>query len=143
MNHSIACTNLVRSFEGIRTTAYLDQNGVWTNGFGNTQGVDANTPPINMAQATGDLNRNLRSADDVVNRMCAGIELNQNQFDALVSFVFNIGERHFAFSTTLRRLKAGDYFGAADAMLMWDEAAHAVNPGLLRRREAEKAMFLA
>jgi lysozyme len=68
--------------------------------------------------------------------------LNQNQFDALVSLIFNIGARAFHASTLLVKLKARDYPGAADEFLKWDHAGGQVLPGLLNRRKAERALFL-
>jgi lysozyme len=133
---------LVEGFEGDILHAYPDGNGVWTNGFGNTHGVTKDTPPITQAQAIADLKRNLLSADNDILSLVT-VSLNQNMYDALVSFDYNIGPGHLRQSTTLRKLNAGDYYGAADAMLMWDEVAGKVSPGLLRRREAEKALFLS
>ena len=67
------------------------------------------------------------------------MQLNQNQFDALVSLVFNIGTGAFARSTLLKRLNVGDYNGAAEAFLMWRNAGG--KPILLNRRKREKALF--
>jgi lysozyme len=133
---------LVEAFEGDVLDAYQDGNKVWTNGFGNTHGVTATTPRITQAQAIVDLKRNLLSAENDILSLVK-VSLNQNMYDALVSFDYNIGPGHLKQSTTLRKLNSGDYYGAADAMLMWNEVAGKVSPGLLRRREAEKALFLA
>ena len=139
----LAChaDTLIEPFEGLRLTAYQDSNGIWTNGYGNTHCVSASTPPITEDEAIADLKRNLRSAE---NDICSvvTVPLNQNEFDALTSFDFNIGDGHLFNSTTLRLLNAGDRQGAADAMPMWDKADGAISPGLLRRRQAERALFL-
>ena len=68
--------------------------------------------------------------------------LNQNQFDALVSWTFNLGPGNLRSSTLLKRLNAGDYRGAADEFLKWNKADGKVLPGLTKRREAERALFL-
>ncbi len=70
------------------------------------------------------------------------VSLNQNQFDALCDFVYNEGSGHFASSTLLKLLNQGDYQGAADQFLVWDVAGGKVEPGLLARRQQERALFL-
>lgn len=132
---------LVEHFEGDVLKAYRDGNGIWTNGYGNTRGVNAITPPITQDQAVSDLRRNLLTADNDIENLVK-VPLNQNEFDALVSFDYNIGEGHLTGSTTLRLLNAGNRQGAANAMLMWDEVAGAPSPGLISRRTAERALFL-
>lgn len=67
----------------------------------------------------------------------------QGQFDALVSFTYNLGARSLSTSTLLRKLNAGDYAGAADEFLRWNKAGGKVLTGLTRRREAERALFLS
>jgi GH24 family phage-related lysozyme (muramidase) len=69
------------------------------------------------------------------------VEVTQNQYDALVSFVYNIGAYHFLFSTCLKDLNAGDLEGAANGILLWNKVAGKVSAGLVRRRAAEKALF--
>ncbi len=71
-----------------------------------------------------------------------GLELNQNQFDALVSFIFNEGAKAFRDSTLAKRLRAGDFVGAADQFLRWDHAGGRIVAGLTNRRKAERALFL-
>lgn len=133
---------LVEGFEGDILKAYQDGNGVWTNGYGNTVGVVPGTT-ITQDQAVADLRRNLLTADNDIERDVAA-PLNQNQFDALVSFDYNIGAGHLKSSTTLRKLnqQPPDYQGAADAMLLWDDIAGKPSAGLLRRRTAERMLFL-
>lgn len=72
------------------------------------------------------------------------LELTQNQFDALISLVYNIGQGNFYISTVRRKLSQvpPDYPGAAEAFLMWSKTGGQTNPGLLRRRQAEMALFL-
>ena len=70
------------------------------------------------------------------------VHLDQNQFDALASLIFNIGGGAFAKSTVLKLLNQEDYLGAANAFLMWDKTGGTVNKGLANRRAAERALFL-
>jgi lysozyme len=70
------------------------------------------------------------------------VPLTQNQFDALVSFVFNLGVGNFRTSTLLKKLNAGDNDGAAQEFGRWIHAGGKALPGLVRRREAERALFL-
>ena len=70
------------------------------------------------------------------------IAINQNQFDALVSLCFNIGAGNFRSSTLLRVLNAGNLMAAADQFLVWDKVAGQVSDGLVRRRAAERALFV-
>jgi lysozyme len=132
---------LVEQFEGEILTPYRDTNGIWTNGYGNTHGVTAATPAITQAQAVSDLEHNLLTAENDILRLVT-VPLNQNQFDGLTSFDYNIGSGHLQASSVLKKLNAGDYAGAADAMLEWDEAGGKPSAGLLRRRQAERALFL-
>lgn len=133
---------LIESFEGCVLTAYLDQRGIATCGFGHTQGVKMGDTCTQM-QADAWLEGDLATAESAVNRLVKAA-LTQNQFDALISLTYNIGQGNFADSTVLKRLNIGtpDYAGAADAILMWDKTGGVVNPGLERRRQAEQALFL-
>lgn len=70
-------------------------------------------------------------------------KLTQGQFDALVSFAYNVGSRALSTSTLLKKLNAGDIKGAADEFLRWNKAGGKVMNGLTRRREAERALFLS
>ena len=134
---------LIEEFEGCRLSAYLDQGGVPTIAVGHTLNVkmgDTCTPE----EADAWLADDLKNAEHAVNGMVKAA-LRQPQFDALVSFVFNVGSGNFAQSTVLKRLNIGtpDYLAAADALLMWNKVAGEVNHGLVRRREAEKSLFLS
>jgi lysozyme len=133
---------LIAEFEGFRSAPYRDAVGVWTIGYGSTRGVGPNTPPVTREQA---LARMMREIDETygaaVNAL--GVPLNQNQFDALVSFVYNVGPGGISPTTTVgKRLRARDMRGAADALLAWNKAGGRVLPGLTRRRHAERALFL-
>jgi lysozyme len=141
MTTSPAGRALIESFEGCSLKAYLDQRSVPTIGFGHTLGVvmgDTCTPSEADEWLVGDL----ATAEAAVNRVPA--PLTQNQYDALVSLTYNIGSGNFASSTVFKRLSLSppDYQNAAAAILMWDKTNGEVNPGLVRRRQAEEALFL-
>jgi lysozyme len=131
---------LTEQFEGCRLTAYQDQVGVWTIGYGHT-GPDV-TPQLTITQdqAQDLLVQDVSSAAACVNNVVT-LQLSQDEFDALVDFVFNLGVGAFTGSTLLRDLNAGDLTAAAAQFDLWDHAGGAVVAGLLRRRQAEMAMF--
>lgn len=137
---------LIKEFEGCKLTAYQDSVGVWTIGYGWTQPVDGKPIRAGMTikQETAErlLKTGLVSYESDVSRLVK-VGLNQGQFDALVSFTYNLGARSLSTSTLLRKLNAGDYAGAADDFLRWNKAGGKVLNGLTRRREAERALFLS
>ena len=137
---------LIKQFEGCKLTAYQDSVGVWTIGYGWTQPVDGKPIRAGMTikQETADrlLKTGLVSYESDVSRLVK-VGLTQGQFDALVSFAYNLGARALSTSTLLRKLNAGDYAGAADEFLRWNKAGGKVLNGLTRRREAERALFLS
>lgn len=132
--------SLTEQFEGCRLTAYQDQVGVWTIGYGHTGADVAPELTITQEQAEVLLAQDVGSAAACVNRVVA-IQLSQSEFDALVDFVFNLGSGAFTGSTLLRDLNAGNFAAAADQFDSWDHAGGAVVAGLLRRRQAETALF--
>lgn len=131
---------LTEQFEGLRLSAYQDQVGVWTIGYGHT-GNDV-TPDLTITQAQAEqlLQQDVASACSCVNNNVA-VQLSQDEFNALVDFVFNLGAGAFEGSTLLRDLNAGNFSGAATQFDAWDHAGGAVVAGLLRRRQAETALF--
>lgn len=136
----------IKQFEGCKLTAYQDSVGVWTIGYGWTQPVDGKPIRAGMTikQETAErlLKTGLVSYESDVSRLVK-VDLTQGQFDALVSFTYNLGARSLSTSTLLRKLNAGDYAGAADEFLRWNKAGGKVLNGLTRRREAERALFLS
>lgn len=115
---------------------------MWTIGYGHTKGVSPASRPLSEAQASELLQQDLDEhyAPAVTG---LGIPLNQNQFDALVSFVYNCGPGAISATTTIgRELRAQRWPAAADALLMWDKAGGRPIAGLTRRRRAERALFL-
>ncbi|WP_266156493.1 lysozyme [Dyella silvatica] len=133
---------LIKRFEGFRAQAYRDSVGIWTIGYGHT-GPDV-TPglSIDMAQATALLQADLAQATTAIASLVK-VPLQQSQFDALTSFTFNLGAKALAGSTLLRKLNASDYLGAAAEFERWSQAGGQVLAGLLRRRIAERTLFLA
>ena len=131
---------LTKEFEGCELTAYADQGGVWTIGYGHTgPGVHAGLK-ITYAEADLFLESDLAGAVAGVNRLVTA-EINQRQFDALVDFTFNLGVACLAKSTLLREVNAGRLAYAGPQFLVWDHIRGVVVPGLLRRREAEVKLF--
>lgn len=130
--------------EGVRLKAYPDPGtggDPWTIGVGHTGGVQPGDV-ITHEEAMAFLADDVQSAEKCVTR-CVKVAITQAQFDALVSFVFNVGCGAFSGSTLLKKLNAEDEEGAANEFLKWDKAGGRVMAGLAKRREAEREMFLA
>jgi len=136
--------NFIKSFEGFSAVPYKDIVGVCTWGWGHARKGEESIPaePLSESDGTKLLCSDLLSREAAVCGMVT-VPLNQNQFDALVSFVFNLGERALETSTLLKTLNAGDYAGAAEQILRWNRAGGQPVPGLTRRREAERLLFLS
>lgn len=132
--------DLIENAEGLHLRAYQDGIGVWTIGYGHTRGVRPGMV-ITAADAQAYLRSDIATAERGVNTLVT-VDINQNQFDALVDFTFNLGSGALAGSTLLRRLNDGDYEGAANEFGLWVYAGGKIEPGLVRRRSAEKALFL-
>lgn len=140
MKTGINGLNIIKEFEGLRLQAYKCPADRWTIGYGHTAGVSANDV-ITEAQAISLLCQDVAESERAVNHYVHG-PLTQNQFDALVSFVFNLGVGNFRTSTLLKKLNAGDNDGAAQEFGRWIHAGGKALPGLVRRRAAERALFL-
>jgi lysozyme len=130
---------LTEQFEGFRDTAYQDVAGIWTIGYGHTLGAHPGQT-CTQDQATQWLLGDIAEAENAVNLMVK-IGLTQEEFDALVDFTFNVGIGAFQHSTMLRMLNSNDIEGAIGEFDKWDEAGGKVVAGLLRRRDAERALF--
>ena len=124
---------LIESFEGLRLNSYQDSVGVWTIGYGHTKGVRQGQT-ITQQQAQAFLQQDLGVAESAVNKL--GLTLTDNQFAALVSFTFNLG------GGNLNKLLSQGLAAAPDRILLFDHAGGRVLPGLTRRRQAERALFL-
>jgi lysozyme len=131
---------LIKEFEGLRLTTYRCSGGKLTIGYGHTGPDVREDMTITHARAEELLSNDVAKAEGVVNRY--GLSLTQPQFDALVSFVYNLGPLNFATSTLLRRLRTGQYKQAADEFPRWINASGKPETGLIRRRAAERSVFL-
>ena len=150
MTPSAHCRAFIKQFEGLRTKAYPCPAGYITIGYGHAQGVKIGDI-ITEAEAENLLDADLTYFGNAISAKARrdGITLSQNEFDALVSFAFNLkggAPRLFA-STLWSKLKAGDRQGAANEFPRWnkahDNSGNVITlAGLTRRREAERAMFL-
>ena len=130
---------LIQHFEGCELEAYLCPAGVWTIGYGHTFGVKQGDV-IDQEAAEALLIEDLEEFEGYVTALCqCGLE--QHQFDAQVSWVFNLGPGNFESSTLLRRLNDGDLGAVPDEIRRWNKAGGRVLDGLVRRREAEAVMF--
>ena len=133
---------LIAEFEGFRSCPYRDAVGVWTIGYGSTRGVGPNTKCITRSQA---LDRMKREVDERYGKAVNDLKLplNQNQFDALTSFVYNVGPGGVGSNTGVgRALRQRHWNQAANELLKWDKAGGRTLPGLTRRRKAERELFL-
>ena len=140
---SVQGLNQLKKFEGLRLTAYKDQGGHWTIGYGHKiVSGDGLSPSsiIGPEKATQLLARDLSTAEEAV-RSSISVPLTQSQFDALVSLAYNIGAGAFRGSTLRRLLNAEDYRGAANEFRRWKFAGGKVSSGLMARREKEARMF--
>jgi len=159
MKVSPALIELVKHHEGLRTKPYRCPALLWTVGVGHV--IDPthaavkyeerkNLPvpegwdrTLTMGEVDALLAEDLGRFERGVARLCPGSVSNQGQFDALVSFSFNVGLGNLQRSSIRMRYNRGDIEEAADAFLMWTKAAGKVLPGLVKRRRDEMAMFLS
>lgn len=131
---------LVKGFEGLATKAYLCPAGKPTIGYGHTGNVRPEDT-ITEAEAEKLLEKDLAGFEIGVKKLVK-VPLNENQLAALVSFAYNVGLGNFQNSTLLKQLNEGHYELAADQLLRWTKAAGKELAGLVRRRAAERAVFL-
>ena len=131
--------NLIKEFEGCRLKSYLCPAGVWTIGYGHTQGVKPDMV-ITQLDAERFLRQDLKRFEDAISTLVK-VSLTPNQFSALVSFVYNVGINAFKNSTLLRKLNQKDYKGTANELLRWDKVNGKPLLGLTKRRIAEKDLF--
>lgn len=131
--------DLIKQFEGLKLTAYLCPANVWTIGYGTTKGVTKGMTIT--AQRAEELLREDVAAFERGVSAAVRVPLEQHEFDALVSFAYNVGLGAFRTSTLLRLLNAGDKAGAAKQFDRWNKAAGKPLAGLTRRRAAERKLF--
>lgn len=137
MRISSSGIELIRRFEGLRLEAYRDPVGIWTIGYGHTPASPGQI--ISLVQADDLLTHDVARFEEAVNDLVS-VPLTQGQFDALVSFAYNLGEARLRDSTLLRKLNAGDRTAPSE-FGRWVHADGKVLPGLVRRRAAEAQMF--
>lgn len=140
---------LIKQSEGFRGNAYPDPA---TGGKPYTIGNGTTVYPSGMPVKLGDkvteqqadtyLRNDVKKFEAAVSN-AVKVKLTQGQFDALVSFTYNVGPANMASSTLIKKLNAGDVNGAADEFLRWNKAAGKVMAGLTTRRAAERALFLS
>ena len=132
-------TEILKYFEGCKLTAYQDSVGVWTIGYGHTKGVyDGMT--ITQDQAEQMLLSELEEYEGYIENMVT-VPLTQNQFDALVVWIYNLGPTNFRNSTLLKELNAGNYNAAGQEITRWNKEGGKVLAGLEKRREAAAELF--
>lgn len=132
--------NLICKFEGFSSFAYKCPAGVWTIGYGRTAGVREG-----MTISEPEARKYVEQQCEKIGQSIQGllkVTVTENQLSALISFYYNIGCSAFMKSTLLRKLNAGDIEGAANEFPKWNKAGGRVLAGLVRRREAERQLFL-
>lgn len=137
--------DFIATFESLRLAAYLCPANVWTIGWGTTvypNGIKVKKgDTCTVEQAKTYKAHDLRRFEKCVNS-AVKVSINQNQFDALVSLAYNIGEKAFSSSTLVKKLNVGDYQGAANQFSVWNKSKGKVLNGLTNRRAAERTLFL-
>ena len=132
--------DLIKHFEGCELQAYQCAAGVWTIGYGHTKGVQPGDE-WSEDHANHMLEVELEEYENYVSTAVT-VPLSQNQFDALVSWVYNLGNGNLTSSTMLKVLNSGDYDGVPAQIKRWNKAGGKVLEGLNRRRQAEADMFV-
>ena len=138
--------SLIKSFEGCKLEAYKCSGGKWTIGWGTTGEIDGiqikQGMKITQENADKLFLSKIKTYEDAVNKYATYNKLNQNMYDALVSFTYNCGTNAFKNSTLLKLLNKGEILKAADQFDLWINAGGKPSNGLKRRRAAEKKLFL-
>ena len=136
--------DLIKEFEGFRATAYICPANVVTVGYGTTRiqgkAIQLGTT-ITTDEADMFLDEDLKTFENTINQNVT-VEISQNQFDAIVSFVYNVGAGNFNKSTLLKKVNASEFKKAADEFLKWNKAGGKILKGLTNRRTAERELFL-
>lgn len=141
MKTSSNALQMIAGHEGLRLEAYLCPAGVWTIGYGHTKGAKPGMT-ITRQRAKALLKEDLLTAENTVNRL--HLKINQNQFDALVSFVFNVGSGNFLRSTLLKKIQANANDPAiAEEFNKWNRGGGRVLPGLVKRRQQEAELYFS
>jgi len=139
MNISQEGIALIKKFEGCKLEAYQDSVGIWTIAYGTIKGVKEGDK-INQDEAEHLLQEELPEYEGYINDMVE-VPLEQNQFDALCSWVYNLGPTNLKESTMLKVLNEEKYAEVPQQIKRWNKAGGKVLDGLIRRREAEALLF--
>ncbi len=131
--------SLIKSYEGCELKAYQDSVGVWTIGYGHIKDVKEGDQ-INQDEAEHLLKEEMPEYEGYINDMVK-VPLQQNQFDALCSWVFNLGPKNLSESTLLRVLNDQKYNEVPEQIKRWNKAGGVILGGLVKRREAEANLF--
>ena len=141
MKASVDAYELIKQFEGLRLKAYLCPAGIWTIGYGHTSGVSPNSF-ITIQEADEYLHRDVATIEMKLNKL--NLSLRQCQWDAIVSFVFNVGIGNFKASTLLAKIRINpDDNSIIDEFLRWVYANGKVMKGLQKRRLAEMKLYFS
>ena len=132
---------LIRTYEGFSSCPYICPAGVYTIGYGHTENVHAQSACITLKQANFLLLQDCAALSTALDKILPNT-LNNNQYQALLSFAFNCGVEALGRSTLLKKIKARDYMGAADEFPRWVHAKGVRLPGLVKRRAEERLLFL-
>ena len=147
MNVSDKCINMIKHHEGFVRKPYQDPIGLWTVGVGHLIGDGKKLPKEWNKEFTDEEVDNILCEDlerfEIGIQRLTKVSLTQSQFDALVSFSFNVGLGNFQSSTLRSKLNRGDYEGASNEFPKWRKAGGKILTGLVRRRADEKALFLS
>ena len=133
--------DLIKQFEGCSLVAYQDQGGVWSIGYGHTLGVK-HGQTCTPEEALQYLDSDIAEISKQVTALLTNDQLNSNQFSALVCFAYNLGSGNLAKSTLLNCINTYHVDEAANEFERWVKVDGIPNEGLLRRRQAEKTLFL-
>ena len=139
MKISLEGLGLIKKFEGCELEAYKCAAGVWTIGYGSTKNVKEGDT-LTQGKADYLLKHEMDEYEGYVNDMVK-VDLNQNQFDSLVSWVFNLGPSNLSSSTLLTKINNKDWEDVPNQIKRWNKAGGKVLQGLIRRREAEALLF--
>lgn len=140
MNISAEGLSLIKKFEGCELKAYRCAANVLTIGYGSTKGVTEDME-ITQEEAESLLQEEMHEYEGYINDMVK-VPLEQHQFDAMVSWVFNLGSGNLSSSTLLKKLNNSEYDEVPAQIRRWNKAGGKVLDGLIRRREAEAKMFM-
>lgn len=142
MNNAITqAASLIKAAEGCRLNAYKCPAGIWTIGYGHTAGVTAGDV-WTQEQADRALEHDIGKYRKAVLIACPALADYPNRLAACISLAYNIGTGAFASSSVARHINKGDYRAAADAFLLWVHAGGRKLEGLVKRRQAERNVFL-